>query len=94
MTVTATAPAGATVSSVTGKTTLSIIVAVSGVVLGVCGAVLLTRALQSMLNDVKPADPAVFAGTAFAVLLVSTLACYLPARAAGRVDPIVVLRDS
>jgi putative ABC transport system permease protein len=71
-----------------------IIVAVSGVVLGVCGAVLLTRALQSMLNDVKPADPAVFAGTAFAVLLVSTLACYLPARAAGRVDPIVVLRDS
>ncbi len=72
----------------------AVIVAASGVALGVCGAILLTRTLQSMLNDVKPADPTVFAGTAVAVLVVSTLACYLPARAAGRVDPMVVLRDS
>jgi putative ABC transport system permease protein len=71
-----------------------IVVAVSGVALGLAGAILLTRTLQSMLNDVRPADPIVFAGTAIAVLSASILACYLPARAAGRVDPMVVLRDS
>jgi ABC-type lipoprotein release transport system permease subunit len=42
---------------------------------------------------VKPTDPLVFAGMATAVLAVTTLASYLPARAAGKVDPIVVLRD-
>lgn len=43
-----------------------------------------------MLNDVKPTDASAFAGTAAAVFLVSLAACYLPARMAGRVDPIVV----
>jgi ABC-type lipoprotein release transport system permease subunit len=46
-----------------------------------------------MLHDVKPTDPAVFAGVAFAVLSVTLAASYLPARAAGRVDPVVVLRE-
>ena len=46
-----------------------------------------------MLNDVKPTDPAVFAGNAAMVLLVSMAACYLPARWAGRVDPATVLRN-
>ena len=67
--------------------------ALAGVAIGAVGALLLTRALQAMLNDVKPTDATVFAGTAVAVLLVSILACYLPARSAGRVDPIVVLRE-
>jgi putative ABC transport system permease protein len=71
-----------------------ILVALAGVALGVCGALVLTRTLQSMLNDVRPIDPAVFTATAVVVLLVSILACYLPARAAGRVDPMVVLRDA
>jgi putative ABC transport system permease protein len=53
----------------------------------------LTRLLESMLNDVKPTDPAVFAGNAAIVLLVSMVACYIPARWAGRVDPAVVLRS-
>jgi putative ABC transport system permease protein len=70
-----------------------LIVASAGIGLGALGTFFLTRTLQVMLNDVKPTDPAVFAGGASAVLLVSLLACYLPARAAGRVDPIVVLRD-
>jgi len=47
-----------------------------------------------MLNDVKPNDGAVFVGTTVAVLLVAVLASYLPARSAGRVDPMIVLRDS
>ena len=61
---------------------------------GTGGAWLLTGVLETMLNDVKPNDGAVFAGTAAAVLFVAVLASYLPARSAGRVDPMIVLRDS
>jgi ABC-type antimicrobial peptide transport system permease subunit len=68
--------------------------AVAGVLLGFAGAWALTRVLTTMLNDVKPTDPTIFAGTAVAVLIVAAVACYLPARAAARVDPLIVLRDS
>jgi putative ABC transport system permease protein len=44
--------------------------------------------------DVKPGDPGVFALMAIAVLFVAFMASYLPARAASRVDPLDVLRDS
>jgi putative ABC transport system permease protein len=71
-----------------------VIVAVVGVALGAGGAFLLTRTLQAMLNDVKPTDAIVFAANAGLVMLVSLVACYLPARSAGRVDPMVVLRDN
>lgn len=67
--------------------------AAAGVVVGAIGALMLTGLLQAMLNDVKPTDPAIFVGTAAAVLTVALLASYLPARAAGKVDPMVVLRD-
>lgn len=65
----------------------------AGVAIGGLGAWLLSGVLRSMLHDVKPTDPSVFAAMAVAVLAVTTLASYLPARAAGRVDPMVVLRD-
>jgi putative ABC transport system permease protein len=65
----------------------------AGVALGGVGAWLLTGLLQSLLHDVKPTDPSVFAGVAAAVLAVTMVASYLPARAAGRVDPMVVLRE-
>ena len=71
-----------------------VVVAIIGVALGAFAAFLLTRTLQAMLNDVKPTDPIVFALNAGLVMLVSLLACYLPARSAGRVDPMVVLRDN
>jgi putative ABC transport system permease protein len=64
-----------------------------GVAIGAFGAWLLTGVLRTMLHDVRPTDPSVFAGVALAVLVVTTLASYLPARAAGRVDPMVVLRE-
>ena len=70
------------------------LIALAGIALGVAGALALTRILQAMLNDVKPSDPGVFVGTAAGVLPVSVLACYLPARSAGRVDPMVVLREN
>jgi putative ABC transport system permease protein len=68
------------------------VVAAIGIALGSVASLLLTRVLGSMLNDVKPTDPWVFLANAAAVLLVSMVACYLPARWAGRVDPASVLR--
>jgi len=65
-----------------------------GAAIGAFGAWLLSGLLSALLNDVKPTDLWVFAGTALAVLIVATLASYLPARAAARVDPMVVLRDA
>jgi ABC-type antimicrobial peptide transport system permease subunit len=68
--------------------------AVAGVALGALGAWLLTGLLKTMLNDVKPTDVTVFTGTAVAVIVVAVVASYLPARSAGRLDPMIVLRDS
>lgn len=65
-----------------------------GIGAGAFGAWLLTGVLQSMLNDVTATDPLVFAATALGVLVAAALASYPSARSAGRVDPIVVLRDS
>jgi ABC-type antimicrobial peptide transport system permease subunit len=69
------------------------VIAGAGIGIGAVASLLLTRVLESMLNDVKPTDPTVFLGNAAIVLAVSMAACYLPARSAGRVDPAVVLRN-
>ncbi len=71
-----------------------LLLAAIGVAIGAVGAWLLGGVVAALLNDVTPTDPAVFAGTTVAVLVVATLASYLPARSAARVDPMVVLRDS
>jgi len=68
------------------------VVSLIGIAIGTGAGLLLTRLLQSMLNDVKPTDLSVYAANAALVLAVSMAACYLPARWAGRVDPAVVLR--
>jgi predicted permease len=68
--------------------------AASGVAIGALAAWLLTRLLKTLLNDVNPTDLTVFAATAAAVLVVAVAATYFPARSAGRVDPMVVLRDA
>jgi predicted permease len=65
-----------------------------GIAIGAAGAWLLGGVMRALLNDVKPTDPMVFAATAVAVTAVATLASYLPARTASRVDPIVVLREA
>ena len=70
-----------------------VVVAAAGIALGCTAGLLLTRVMASMLNDVRPTDPAVFAGNAVLVMLVAVAACYLPARWAGRVDPALVLRN-
>jgi ABC-type antimicrobial peptide transport system permease subunit len=54
----------------------------------------MTRALKSLLFEVAPMDPLVFAGAAFALFAVALAACIVPARKAARVDPVTVLRSA
>jgi putative ABC transport system permease protein len=63
-----------------------------GLVIGLGGAFYLSRFLGSLLYEVEPTDPSVFAGVAILLLLTAVLASWLPARRAARVDPMVALR--
>lgn len=63
-----------------------------GVVMGTAGAVALTRFIESMIYGVSPTDGPTFVVVSLIVTLVAFLACYLPARRATRVDPLVALR--
>ena len=66
--------------------------ALSGVAVGVAAALLLTRLMQSLLYEVKPADPVTFAAVPVILLLVSLLASYIPALRATKVSPLIALR--
>jgi putative ABC transport system permease protein len=48
--------------------------------------------LASLLHEVKPGDPEIFAATAGFLAIVALIACYLPARRAARLDPMTALR--
>jgi ABC-type antimicrobial peptide transport system permease subunit len=63
-----------------------------GLTLGLVGAFFLTRVLSSLLYDVTPHDPVTFAAVAALLTAVTLVACYLPARRAARLDPLVALR--
>src|SRR5579864_1662125 len=67
-------------------------IAVAGVAIGVVVSLGLTQLMSSLLFSVSAADPLTFAGVAVLLVLVAMLACYIPARRALRVDPMVALR--
>jgi predicted permease len=67
-------------------------VAFAGMALGVAGAFVLTRFMRALLYGVHAADPGTFLAITLTLVAVALAACYLPARRASRIDPIVSLR--
>jgi len=66
--------------------------AIGGIAIGLAGAIALTRLMTGLLFEVTPTDPATFALVALLLAIVAIVACYVPARKAMCVDPMVALR--
>jgi predicted permease len=64
----------------------------TGIVLGLAGAFVISRWLSSELYGISPLDPLTYIGVAAVMISVTLLACYVPARRAMRVDPLIALR--
>jgi ABC-type antimicrobial peptide transport system permease subunit len=64
-----------------------------GLILGLAVVLVLARFLTSMLYGVSPSDPVTFLGISFLLAMVALLACYLPARRAARIDPMIAIRE-
>ena len=70
----------------------ALVMALAGIVVGGTGALLLTRLMQGLLFQVKPADPVTFIVVSGILAAVAVLASYIPGRRATRVDPVIALR--
>jgi len=64
----------------------------AGIAIGLALALVLLRAIAGFLYGIEATDPATFASLSIVLLSVALLACYLPARRAARVDPLVAMR--
>ena len=69
-----------------------LLTAAAGTAIGLVGAAGLTRVLESLLFGVKPTDPLTLGAVAALLLAVALVACYVPARRASRIDPLIALR--
>jgi ABC-type antimicrobial peptide transport system permease subunit len=67
--------------------------AIAGCVIGIVSTFALVRLVEHYLYDTSTSDPLVLAGIPALLLLVSLCACYIPARRAARVDPMIALRS-
>jgi predicted permease len=65
---------------------------VIGLVIGLAGALALTRLMSTLLFEISPTDPFTFLAVTLCVIFATLLACYIPARRATKVDPLVALR--
>ncbi len=83
------ASAGQIARQVVGQ---GILMAIAGTVVGLAGAFALGRAIESLLFSVSATDAMTFAAVTVLLMAVALLACYIPARWAARVDPMVALR--
>lgn len=68
-------------------------VAVSGLLVGLLGAVALTRFIEGLLFGIRPYDPLTFTAIPAILGLTTVLAVYAPARRAARIDPLLTLRS-
>jgi putative ABC transport system permease protein len=68
------------------------ILTVVGIGLGLVSALALTRVMASLLFEVKPSDATTFAAVAIGQAIIAMVACYVPARRATKLDPLVALR--
>ena len=66
--------------------------AVTGVAIGLAVSLVVTRFLSTFLYGISPTDPVTFAGISILLMLIALAACYIPARRAGGIDPMVALR--
>ena len=66
--------------------------ALSGVMIGLAAAFLITRLIRSLLFGVEATDPITFAAISLLLFLIALLASYIPAQRATRIDPMVSLR--
>ena len=68
-------------------------IVIIGLASGLVGAAIVTRFFKAMLFNVEPSDPMTFLSVSAILAGVALFACYIPARRATRVDPLVALRE-